>query len=111
MNAATKMMIQESLFPETVREIRFTREHITVIGLALLVFVSAFAVVYTKAQERAYFSELQMMQRTYDKKQVEYGQLLLEQSSWSTPGRVQRIAQKKLGMQVPSASRVVIKKL
>ena len=111
MNAATKVMIQESLFPESISTIKLSKEHLAAFALSVLVLLSAFAVVYVKNQERFFFSEAQSLQRVYETKQVEYGQLLLEQSSWSTPARIQRIAQQRLRMEVPTASRVVLKKL
>jgi cell division protein FtsL len=40
--------------------------------------------------------------------EVEFGQLQLEQSTWSMPARVEKIAREQLHMQVPGAGRVEI---
>ena len=39
---------------------------------------------------------------------VEWGKLQLEQSTWATRGRVERLARNKLQMTIPSPDNVVI---
>lgn len=76
--------------------------------LIVLTFVSAIGVVYIQAMNRIMFSEVQNLQKQHDHLQVEWGQLLLEQSAWGTPLRVQRIAQEKLHMFLPKHKKIVI---
>ena len=58
--------------------------------------------------ERHLFSELQILQQERDGLEVEWGQLLLEQSTWATPSRVQRFAKEELSMAMPSASQLIL---
>ena len=78
--------------------------------LLLVVFVvgSALVVVYAKHESRKLFSELQNLKRGQDRMDVEWGMLQLEQSAWATHGRIEKIARKRLGMQMPSSDEVVI---
>ena len=78
--------------------------------LLLVVFVvgSALVVVYAKHESRKLFSELQNLKREQDRMDVEWGMLQLEQSAWATHGRIEEIARKRLGMQMPSSNEVVI---
>ena len=76
--------------------------------LALAVMSSAIGVVYAKYASRKFFVELQTVQAERDAVNVRWGQLQLEQSTWATHGRVERIANKKLKMHIPSAREVVV---
>jgi cell division protein FtsL len=66
------------------------------------------SLVTSRHQARKLFVELEREQaraRNYD---IEYGQLQIEQSTWSMPARVEKIAREQLRMQLPSASRVEV---
>jgi cell division protein FtsL len=78
--------------------------------LVLLCVVSGSAVllVYSKHESRVLFSELQKLQDEQDRMDVEWGRLQLEQSAWATHVRVERLARKKLNMQIPDAKQMVI---
>ncbi len=76
--------------------------------LALAVMGSALGVVYARYESRTLFVELQGLQNRRDAMNVEWGQLELEQSTWTTHGRIERIAHDKLGMVAPSHETVVI---
>ncbi|OOZ41852.1 cell division protein FtsL [Solemya pervernicosa gill symbiont] len=71
-------------------------------------FVSAIGVVYAKHETRKLFIELRSLQSERDVMDTEWGQLQLEQSTWSTHGRIERAAREKLGMKIPDTSEVVI---
>ena len=81
---------------------------LTVSVLALAVMSTAIGVVYAKYASRKFFVELQLVQSERDAVDVRWGQLQLEQSTWATHGRVERIANKKLKMHIPSAREVVV---
>jgi cell division protein FtsL len=51
---------------------------------------------------------LQELERTRDAMNVEWGQLQLEQGTWATHSRVERIARRRLHMVVPEAESMVI---
>lgn len=76
--------------------------------LVLSVFVSALGVVYNQEENRLLFNQLSSMQKNRDALYVEWGQLLLEESTWATQSRVQKIAAEKLNMVVPNQQNIVI---
>lgn len=73
-----------------------------------LVTVSAIAMVYLRHQHRLSFVALQQAQQTRDDLNIEWGQLLLEQSTWSMHHRVEAEAGRKLGMITPSPDQIVV---
>ncbi len=81
-----------------------------VLILLAAVVLSAIGVVYVKHQTRKLFLELQGLDRGRDAMDIEWGQLQLEQSTWSTHGRVEELARTKLGMVVTEPTRVVVVK-
>jgi cell division protein FtsL len=73
-------------------------------ALILAVVLSAVAVVYSKHQSRKLFVELQALYQQIDELDIEWGRLQLEQSTWSSHGRIEEIARKKLNMTLPKAN-------
>jgi len=73
-----------------------------------LLLVSAVAAVLSKHQSRSLFVELQRLQRERDALDTEWGQLKLEQSTWSTYGRVEQMAHDDLKMVIPRPDEVRI---
>ena len=57
-----------------------------------------------KQQARNRFSELQKLTNVRDELDIEWGQLQLEQSTWGTHGRVERVARDDLRMVIPQTS-------
>jgi cell division protein FtsL len=80
---------------------RATKQASLLVILLAAVFGSAIGLVYTTLQSRHLFNELQQQQKEQDQLQVEWGQLLLEQSTWSGELRIERIASEKLKMVRP----------
>jgi cell division protein FtsL len=70
--------------------------------LGLLVVVSAVATVYAKHESRKLYAELQVLHRERDRLEMEWGQLQIEQSTWSTHARVERMAREEIGMGEPA---------
>lgn len=69
--------------------------------LWLLLTVSALAVVYSTHRSRQLFHELETLKDQQYELDVEWGQLLLEQSAWAAPVRVEKMAADKLRMTLP----------
>lgn len=88
----------------------WSREWIWLLLLTGMVCLSAIMLVYSKHESRKLFTELQLLQKEQDHMDVEWGRLQLEQSAWATHGRVEQLAEKKLGLQIPAAENVVILK-
>ena len=77
---------------------------ILVAALWVAVLGSSLAVVYCKHQARTRFIELQRLTGERDELDIEWGQLQLEQSTWGTHGRVERVARDDLRMLIPRAT-------
>lgn len=76
----------------------------------LLVIASALAVSWSVHDARRLISLVQQLQTEQDRLQTEWGQLLLEHSTWGSYARVERLAREKLNMQLPDAGqRVMVK--
>jgi len=76
----------------------------------LAVIASSMAVVYSKYVWRTEFVQLQKLEYKRDKLDEEWGRLLLEQSTWANPARVEQQARRRLKMIVPTVEMTVITK-
>ena len=92
------------------RIIRMQSQHFSLYVMLLAVMASAISVVYTKHQGRVEFVALQKLEQHRDDLDEEWGRLLLEQSTWASPGRVERQAKIKLDMIIPMARSTVVLK-
>jgi cell division protein FtsL len=70
------------------------------------VMASAVGVVWSKQQSRNQFVELQHLEKERDQLDTEWGQLRLEQSTWVTYGRIEKVAREDLRMVVPDPNQV-----
>ena len=77
---------------------------VAVAVLWLAVLGTSLGVIYAKHEARSRFNELQQLTRQRDDLDIEWGQLQLEQSTWATHGRVERVARDDLRMVIPQAS-------
>ena len=85
-----------------------TRWRLVVALLWVAVLGSSLGVVYAKHEARSKFNELQKLVQARDDLDIEWGQLQLEQSTWATHGRVERVARDELRMVIPQASELRI---
>jgi cell division protein FtsL len=92
--------------PESLR--RFNRNACILGTLWFAVMASGIGVVYSNHLSRQLFSELESKRRTASDLHVEWGQYLLEQSTWAAYSRVEQIAAEKLEMQTPAQQQIVI---
>ena len=76
--------------------------------LGCAVVVSALAVVFAKYQSRTLFVELQNLNKERDAMEVEWGQLQLEQSTWTAHNRIEGIARSRLEMVLPEPDQIVV---
>jgi len=79
-----------------------------IIASLALVVISAIAVVYVRHQHRLSYVALLQAQQSRDDLNIEWGQLLLEQSTWAIQNRVETEANRKLGMVIPEPSRIEV---
>lgn len=76
--------------------------------LSLSVFLSALGVVYNKHLSRQLFTKLQYLQQDIEALQLEWSQLLLEQGTWASEARVDRLSRDHLRMILPEANEVMV---
>ena len=76
--------------------------------LWLGVLASAAAAIYIKHRSREMFIELERLDPRRDNLEIEWGQLQLEQSAWSTHAFVERVASAKLHMAMPPPKEIEI---
>lgn len=69
---------------------------------------AAAATVYCKHRARTLFIELEALNARRDNLEIEWGQLQLEQSAWSTHAFVERVASAKLHMALPPPKEIEI---
>jgi cell division protein FtsL len=108
MNAAARLFNQGVLSRGWALTVFFSRVQAVTMILILFVLSSALSVVYFTNATRTLNAAVQ--QTSYEQEQihVEWGRLLLEQSTWMMQARVQEIAEDSLGMVVPDSKSIVI---
>jgi cell division protein FtsL len=75
-------------------------------ALTVLVVASALAVVYSTYESRQLFNALQKEYRHEVTLEEQWGRLLLEQSTWASPVRIEEVAITKLKMKVPDTTAI-----
>ena len=76
------------------------------VPLRAAVVVCALSVVTSQHKARKLYIELQKQKEQAQQMDVEWGQLQLEQSTWATPARVEKVAARQLQMQLPKNGQV-----
>jgi len=74
---------------------------LAVAALWVAVLLSAAGAVYCKFRARQLFIQLEQLTTQRDNLDIQWGQLQLEQSAWSTHAFVENVARTKLGMTMP----------
>ncbi|HVH82766.1 MAG TPA: cell division protein FtsL [Steroidobacteraceae bacterium] len=74
---------------------------LTVPLLWLAVLASAAGAIYCEHRARELFIQLEALNAQRDNLQIEWGQLQLEQSAWSSHAFVERVASTRLHMAIP----------
>ncbi len=81
--------------------------------LLIVVFVavcvlSALALIYTKHDSRKLFVELENLTTERDKLNIEWGQLQIEQSTWATHARIERLAVEEMSLVRPQSGEIYV---
>lgn len=76
--------------------------------LWLLALASAAGAIYAKHVSRELFVQLEQLNTRRDNLEIEWGQLQLEQSAWSTHAFVEQVASTRLHMSAPRAQDIQI---
>lgn len=75
------------------------------IGVASLALLSAFAVIHSTHACRELYTRLQTLEAQQWHLQEDYGRLVLEESTWASHYRVEKVARSELGMVEPDLAR------
>lgn len=81
---------------------------LAVLVLWVLVVISALAVVASTQQVRKQTNELETLRRQASQLQVQWGQYLLERSTWAAYSRVEQVAISELNMKAPVSTEIVM---
>jgi cell division protein FtsL len=81
---------------------------LTVATLWMAVLASGVGAVYCRYRARQLFIHLEQLSRRRDNLDIQWGQLQLEESAWSTHALVESVAQRKLHMKMPSSADIVV---
>jgi len=81
---------------------------LAVICVWILAIASALGVVASTQEVRRDVNQLETLRREASQLQVEWGQYLLEESTWAAYSRVEGIATQELNMLAPTSERVVM---
>tara|TARA_B100000767_G_scaffold226968_1_gene216769 strand:- start:1871 stop:2200 length:330 start_codon:yes stop_codon:yes gene_type:complete len=76
--------------------------------LLVLLVMSAQSVVFSTFQARGHINYLHQLEKERNAMQVEWGQLLLEQSAWASHSRVETLVTEQLSMSIPDAQHVIV---
>jgi len=76
--------------------------------LTVLLVMSALMVVQSAYDYRRLFNDHQVLVYQWDEMQIEWGQLLLEQSVWAGHNRIENKARQDLGMLIPEHKQIEI---
>lgn len=76
--------------------------------LWLLVIISSVAVIFSAHKSREKFNQLEQLKREQYAQEVEWSQLLLEQSTWSSYNRIENQAKQRLQMKSPDVEELVL---
>ena len=75
---------------------------------AIVCVLSSIALVYTKHESRKLFVELESLTHERDDLNIEWGQLQIEQSTWATHARIERVAADDLSLSRPKTSDIFV---
>ena len=77
-------------------------------ALWVAVLASGVGAVYCRYRARELFIHLEQLSRQRDNLDIQWGQLQLEESAWSTHALVESVAQTKLHMKMPAPEDIVV---
>ncbi len=75
---------------------------------AIVCVVSALALIYTKHDSRKLFVELEQLTAERDELNIEWGQLQIEQSTWASHARIEKVALEELSLTRPKLTEIYV---
>jgi len=90
-------------------EIKRNSQPVFIVAVLLLVCVgSAIALIYSRHDSRKLFVELEQLTKERDELNIEWGQLQIEQSTWATHARIEKVALEELSLVRPQSSEIFV---
>lgn len=80
----------------------------TGVFLLLALVASSVALVYAKYQGRKLFAEQEVLRKERDELAVELTRLLVEQSTWASPARVEKEARERLKLRMAEVADIKV---
>ena len=77
------------------------------LALIAIVLASALGAVASQHKARKLFTEMEREQERMRQLEVEWGQLQLEQSTWASHARIEKVARERLRMKPPAPGQVL----
>lgn len=81
---------------------------LSIMVMFVLVLATSFMIATTTHKTRVQYGRLQMLEREQDEMQANWSRLLLEESTWSSPSRIEGIGLERLNMHVPQTSELEV---
>ena len=91
-----------------MRENENRQPFLLTIIFAFICVVSAMALFYNKHESRKLFIELEQLTGERDELNIEWGQLQIEQSTWATHARIEKVATEELSLVRPNQTKIYI---
>jgi cell division protein FtsL len=88
--------------------VKSSRPFLLVFVFAVVCVLTSMALVYTKHESRKLFIELEGHTHERDDLNIEWGQLQIEQSTWATHARIERVATDDLSLVRPEATDIYV---
>lgn len=85
-----------------------SQPYLLTLTIAVGCVVSAIAIVYTKHESRKLFVELEELTTERDALNIEWGQLQIEQSTWATHARIEKVALEELSLIRPAPTEIYV---
>lgn len=107
MNSAARLLNHGTLSRSWVVTLLIARFQAVLAALVFALSLTALSIVYITNETRSINASLQQSLSDRDRLQLQWGQLLLEKSTWLMQARVQSIAEHNLNMAIPDNKSVV----
>lgn len=88
--------------------LHLSRAVVVLVGAA--VFLSAIALIDARHQNRVLFEQLDQLHEQRDQLNIDWGRLLLEESTWSTHAYIEQSATQRLDMGLPANPQILVVK-
>lgn len=108
MNTAARLVNQSILSRGWVISVFLKKSQLPLLAMVISVLLTALSVIYITNTTRSLNANIQQTLAERERLHVQWGQLLLEKSTWIMQARIQNLAEGKFGMLIPDSKSVVV---